>query len=172
MPAKLRTKLKYDAMGDFYKSYLMNYTLGGAFNSRINLNLREDKGYTYGVGSGLASLLHEGYFFISTEVGAESTLSAENEIKHELKKLREELIPVAELDLVKNYLLGQVLKSTDGVFARMNRFKTLNLFNQNEEDFQFMITGIRNAKAINLQEMANEWFREEDMLTVIAGKAE
>src|SRR5262249_25576420 len=46
------TGLKYDAMGEYYRANLMNYALGGAFNSRLNLNLREDKGWTYGASSG------------------------------------------------------------------------------------------------------------------------
>ncbi|OYW15885.1 MAG: hypothetical protein B7Z54_10135, partial [Sphingobacteriales bacterium 12-47-4] len=48
------TNLKYDATGDYYRSFLMNYPLGGAFNSRLNLNLREDKGWTYGARSGFS----------------------------------------------------------------------------------------------------------------------
>ncbi len=155
----------------FPEMQVLNTVLGGYFGSRLMSNLREDKGYTYGVGSGLASLLQEGYFFISTEVSAEATLAAEKEIKSEMKKLQEELIPEGELNLVKNYLLGQILKSTDGVFARMNRFKTLHLFHQNEDDFQSMINGIRSAQPKSLQSLANEWFNAEEMLTVIAGKA-
>jgi len=155
---------------DFSEMQVLNAVLGGYFGSRLMSNLREDKGFTYGIGSGVSSLLHEGYFFISTEVGADTTLQAEEEIKKELKLLREELIPDNELNLVKNYLLGQILKSTDGVFSRMNRFRTLHLFNQSEDDFYSMISGIRNASSSRLQELANEWFQEEDLLTVIAGK--
>jgi zinc protease len=49
------TGLKYDATGEYYKAGLMNYALGGTFNSRLNMNLREDKGWTYGARSGLAA---------------------------------------------------------------------------------------------------------------------
>ena len=98
------------------------------------------------------------------------TVKAEQEIKNELKKIREELIPEDEIELVKNYIIGQILRSTDGVFARMERFKTLHFFGQTENDFQSMINGIRNAKPERLRELANKWLKEEDMLTVIAGK--
>jgi predicted Zn-dependent peptidase len=155
---------------DFPEMQVLTTVLGGYFGSRLMSNLREDKGYTYGVGCGISSMLHDGYFFISTEVGADVTGKAEAEIKAELKNIRDTLIPKEELALVKNYLLGQILKSTDGVFSRMNRFKTLQLFDQNEEDFQRMISGIRNASAERLQDLANIWLKDEDMLTVIAGK--
>ena len=155
---------------DFPSMQVLVTALGGYFGSRLMSNLREDKGFTYGIGSGLASMLHEGYFFISTEVGAEVTSKAVEEIRFELKRLREEKMGEEELDLVKNYILGQILKSTDGVFARMNRFKTLHLFNQSADDFQSMIAQIRDTSAQRLQELANEWLKEEEMLLVVAGK--
>lgn len=155
---------------DFAAMQVLVTVLGGYFGSRLMSNLREDKGFTYGVGAGLASMLHEGYFFISTEVGADTTLSAEEEIHFELNKLRSEKVPQPELDLVKNYLLGQILKSTDGVFARMNRFKTMQLFGQTEEDFSTMVEGIRNVSSEKLLDLAGEWFRKDDMVTVIAGR--
>ena len=155
---------------DFPAMQVLVTILGGYFGSRLMSNLREDKGYTYGVGAGLASMLHEGYFFISTEVGVETTLSAEEEIHFELNKMRSEKVPQAELDLVKNYLLGQILKSTDGVFARMNRFKTMQLFGQTEEDFSTLVEGIRNVTTEKLLDLAGEWFGKDDMVTVIAGR--
>lgn len=161
-----RTHKDYPAM------QVLNTVLGGYFGSRLMSNLREDKGFTYGVGSGLASLLHGGYFFISTEVGADTTKLAEQEILFEMKKLREEKIPTPELDLVKNYLLGQILKSTDGVFARMARFKSLHHFSQGIDDFNNLTHQIRNVQADKLQDLANQWFKEEEMLTVIAGNTD
>lgn len=155
---------------DFPAMQVLVTVLGGYFGSRLMSNLREDKGFTYGVGAGLASMLHEGYFFISTEVGADTTLSAEEEIHFELNKLRNEKVPQAELDLVKNYLLGQILKSTDGVFSRLNRFKTMQLFGQTEEDFRNLIETIRNVTSNKLLDLAVEWFGKDDMLTVIAGR--
>lgn len=154
---------------DFPEMQVLIMALGGYFGSRLMSNLREDKGFTYGVGAGLSSLLHDGYFYISTEVGSEVCRKAEQEIKNELRKIREELIPEDELELVKNYILGQILRSTDGVFASMDRFKTLHFFGQSQDEFQQMIQRIRKTSAPRLLELANEWLREEDMLTVVAG---
>ncbi|MEJ7674603.1 MAG: insulinase family protein [Chitinophagaceae bacterium] len=79
------TGLKYDATGDYYKSYLMNWPLGGAFNSRINLNLREDKGWTYGARSGFSGNVHSGGYEFSSGIRANATDSALTEVMRELK---------------------------------------------------------------------------------------
>jgi zinc protease len=80
------TATPYDATGDFYRSYLANYPLGGGFNSRINLNLREDKGWTYGANSRFASDKYTGTFTIVSGIRANATDSALNEIMRELKE--------------------------------------------------------------------------------------
>ncbi|HVK96352.1 MAG TPA: pitrilysin family protein [Flavisolibacter sp.] len=79
------TGLKYDATGDFYKSYLTNFPLGGSFNSRINLNLREDKGWTYGARTGFSGDLYSGEFSFSSGIKADATDSALVEVMNEIK---------------------------------------------------------------------------------------
>lgn len=77
--------LKYDATGDYFKAYLMNYALGGNFNSRLNLNLREDKGWTYGARSGFSGDEHSGTFQFSAGIKADATDSALVEVMKEIK---------------------------------------------------------------------------------------
>ncbi len=79
------TNLKYDATGDYYKAGLMNYALGGAFNSRINLNLREDKGWTYGARTGFSGDEYSGDFEFSSGIRADATDSALTEVIREIK---------------------------------------------------------------------------------------
>jgi zinc protease len=79
------TGLKYDATGDFYRAVLANYNLGGGFNSRINLNLREDKGWTYGARSSFAGYKHTGTFTFSSGIKAAATDSALVEVMSEIK---------------------------------------------------------------------------------------
>lgn len=80
------TGLKYDATGDYYKAYLMNWPLGGAFNSRINLNLREDKGWTYGARSFFSGDEHSGDYEFSSGIKAGATDSALAEVMREIKE--------------------------------------------------------------------------------------
>ncbi|MBK7964171.1 MAG: insulinase family protein [Bacteroidetes bacterium] len=86
---------------DFLAFSVLNTLLGGYFGSRLMANIREDKGYTYGIGSGLVSNNQEGYFFITTEVGADVREAAVKEIYNEITRLRTEDINNEELTLVK-----------------------------------------------------------------------
>lgn len=112
---------------DYFSFSILNTVLGGYFGSRLMSNIREDKGYTYGIGSGLATNLNDGYFFISTEVGSDVCKAAIKEIYFETERLRNEKIPTEELQLVKNYLFGAFQRSIDGPFALADRQKSLFL---------------------------------------------
>lgn len=100
------TGLKYDATGEYYKAGLMNYPLGGAFNSRINLNLREDKGWTYGARSGFDGDQYTGSFEFSSGIKAEATDSALVEVLKEFKEYVANGITGDELSFMKN-AIGQ-----------------------------------------------------------------
>ncbi|MBC3787053.1 M16 family metallopeptidase [Spirosoma utsteinense] len=101
------TDLPYDATGDYYKTYLANYMLGGAFNSRINMNLREDKGWTYGARSGFSSTKTPGPFTAQAGVKAAATDSSVVEFVKEITNYGKTGITEQELTFVKSSL-GQV----------------------------------------------------------------
>ncbi len=98
------TGLKYDATGEFYKSRLMNHGLGGDFNSRLNLNLREDKGWTYGARSSFSADEYTGDFEFSSGIRADATDSALVEVMKEIRNYRENGITEPELTFMKNSL--------------------------------------------------------------------
>ncbi|TMI80763.1 MAG: insulinase family protein, partial [Bacteroidetes bacterium] len=100
------TDLKYDATGEFYKAGLMNYALGGSFNSRLNLNLREDKGWTYGARSTFDGDEYSGDFEFSSGIKADATDSALVEVVKELKNYSESGITNDELAFMKS-AIGQ-----------------------------------------------------------------
>ncbi len=98
------TGLKYDATGDYYRARLLNYTLGGDFNSRLNINLREDKGWTYGARSSFTSDEHGGTFAFSSGIRADATDSALVEVMREIDLFRTNGISEPELQFMKNSL--------------------------------------------------------------------
>jgi zinc protease len=100
------TGLKYDATGDYYKAYLMNFPMGGSFNSRINLNLREDKGWTYGARSNFRGDEYSGDFSFSSGIKAGATDSALVEVMKEIKNYTINGPSDEELDFMKN-AIGQ-----------------------------------------------------------------
>src|SRR5690606_23245225 len=82
---------------DFPGFQVLNTALGGYFGSRLMANIREDKGYTYGIGSGIASMQYAGFFTISTEVGTAVCAATLQEIKKEIDRLKVERIGAEEL---------------------------------------------------------------------------
>jgi len=155
---------------DFQSLQILNTVYGGYFGSRLMSNIREDKGYTYGIGSGIASLQNSGYFFISTEVGVDVCKNAINEIYLEMDRLRNELIPADELQLVKNYLLGTFLRSVDGPFAMADRFKGILEYDLGYDYFDKYIATIKGISASQLRDLANTYFDKESMIELVVGK--
>jgi zinc protease len=100
------TGLKYDATGDYYKAVLTNFALGGGFNGRVNINLREDKGWTYGARTNFYGDKYTGEFYFSSGIKASATDSALSEVIRELKEYTSEGIKPEELTFTKN-ALGQ-----------------------------------------------------------------
>lgn len=155
---------------DYFKFQVLNTVLGGYFGSRLMANIREDKGYTYGIGSGLASLVNGGYFYISTEVGADVTTNALEEIYKEIRILREQPVPAEELETVRNYVLGQFLRSVDGPFALADKFKGVWEFGLDYNYYERYFNVVKHVTPQELQETANKYLQEKDLLELVVGK--
>ncbi|MCW3082838.1 MAG: putative Zn-dependent peptidase [Bacteroidetes bacterium] len=155
---------------DFHPMQVLNTIYGGYFGSRLMSNIREDKGYTYGIGSGMVSLKNAGYFFISTEVGVDVCKNAINEIYFEMNRLREELVGEEELQLVKNYMLGTFLRNSDGPFALADRFKGLLEYGLGYGYFDQYMATVKNISAAQLRDLANMYFDKNSMIELVAGK--
>jgi zinc protease len=100
------TGLKYDATGEFYRAGLMNFALGGGFNGRVNINLREDKGWTYGARSSFSGDEYSGDFEFSSGIRADATDSALVEVVKELRNYSENGIKDDEVVFMKS-AIGQ-----------------------------------------------------------------
>jgi len=94
--------LKYDALGDFYRAGLMNFNLGGTFDSRINLNLREDKGWTYGIGTGFSGGPELGSFRVSAEINKDASAAAVTEVLGELERYAADGMTEEEFQYLQN----------------------------------------------------------------------
>lgn len=154
---------------DFLGFSVLNTILGDFFGSRLMKNIREDKGYTYGIGSFLSELNKSGYFLIGTEVGASVREEAIQEIKKEIQVLQTELVSTDELDLVKNYLLGQVLKSADGPYAMMDLFLNVETQGMDLDFYNAYIQKIKTIQPEELRDLACKYLNWESMSIVTAG---
>lgn len=154
---------------DFIKVQVLNNIFGGYFGSRLMSNIREDKGYTYGIHSYLQNHIHESAWMISTEAGRDVCEATIEEIFKEMQRLRDEPVDEAELHLVRNYMIGSILGDLDGPFQTISRWKTYILNNLGEDYFNNSIKTIKNITANELQELAVKYLQPETFyqLTVI-----
>jgi len=155
---------------DFAAFQVLNTVLGGYFGSRLMTNIREDKGYTYGIGSGNASFEQAGFFFIASEVGADVCRNTLQEIEKEINILKTELIPNEELKLVKNYLMGSLLGSLENAFSHADKFKNIYFFDLRYNYFDEYIQTIKNISSEELKDLANKYLNYEKFIKVIVGK--
>jgi len=148
---------------------ILNVILGGYFGSRLMSNIREDKGYTYGISSGVVFLKEAGYFQIASEVGSDVCDKALVEIYKEMDRLCTEPIPEAELQLVKNYLRGNVLRSMDGPFALAERFKQVWLHGLDYSYYEKYISTLADITAPQLKDIACKYLQKDSIYELVVG---
>lgn len=154
---------------DYFGFMILNTILGDFFGSRLMKNIREDKGYTYGIGSYLSEIKDTGYFVIGTEVGKEVKDATLIEIRKEIEKLQQELVSEEELNLVRNYILGQTLKSADGPYALMELFLSVENQDLTLDFFNDFIHKIKSIQAEELRELARKYLDWNSFSIVSAG---
>lgn len=154
---------------DYQKTQILNNVLGGFFGSRLMSNIREDKGYTYGIHSYIQNHIGETAWMISTEAGRDVCEATISEVYKEMEILQNELIDEEELSLVKNYMLGTVLGDLDGPFQLIARWKNYVLNNLDEQYFYNSVQLIKSTGAEELNELAKKYLTPADFyeLTVI-----
>ncbi|RYD69266.1 MAG: insulinase family protein, partial [Sphingobacteriales bacterium] len=155
---------------DFPGLQILNCVLGGYFGSRLMNNIREDKGYTYGIGSGIVSLKNAGYLFIATEVGADVCKAALTEIYKEVELLKSELVENEELELVRNYMLGSMLGSLENVFSHADKFKNIYFSGLNYEYYERYIDKVKTVTSVEIKDLANKYLTVETFSEVVVGK--
>jgi predicted Zn-dependent peptidase len=152
---------------DYTPMVVLNCLFGGYFGSRLMSNIREDKGYTYGIYSSMSPDIHGGSFIIHTETGRDVIDKAVKEVYHEMEVLCNEVAPDEELLLVKNYLLGGLLGDLDGPFSILQRWRTLILNGFKEDYFNNNIRIYKTISAKELQALAQKYFDTQDFYEVV-----
>ena len=152
---------------DFLKVQVLNSLFGGFFGSRLMSNIREDKGYTYGIHSYLQNHIHESAWMVSTEAGKDVCEAAITEVYKEMKDLREELVDEEELLLVRNYMMGGLLGELDGPFQIIARWKNIILNGLDEKYFYNSINTIKTISAEELQGLAQKYLNPEDFYELV-----
>jgi zinc protease len=152
---------------DFQKMLVLNNLFGGFFGSRLMANIREDKGYTYGIHSYLTNLIQESDLMISTEAGTDVVEPTIKEVYSEMKRLREEPVSDTELQTTRNFMIGTLLGDLDGPFQVAGRWKSLVLNGLTEDYFYRSVDVIKTVTAKDLQELANKYLNPGDFYELV-----
>lgn len=155
---------------DYFALSLTTTLLGGYFGSRLMSNIREDKGYTYGISAGIYTHLNDNSLIISSEVGSGVAQKAIDEVRFELKKLRTQKVNEEELKLVVNYMSGSFLRRLNGAFALGEIVRLLNEYNLPEDYYQNYLNHIHGINSEDVLNIANQYLHEDSMIELIVGK--
>lgn len=139
---------------DFPKVQVLNNVFGGFFGSRLMANIREDKGYTYGIYSYLVNNMQESALMITTEAGKEVCAATIEEVYKEMNDMREELVDEEELQMARNFAIGTVLGDLDGPFQVAGRWKNIILNGLDGDYFDRSIQIVKTITPEELQELA------------------
>ncbi len=154
---------------DYFHFTVTNEIFGGYFGSRLMKNIREDKGYTYGIYSSLVMFAQEGYWMISTDVKGEFVEHTLDEIRKEAYRLQNELIPHEELETVRNYALGSFAASLNTAFDLADIFKSIYFSKLDYSFYDTYIQAIRDIQAEDIRNIAQKYLKPEEIAGLVVG---
>lgn len=176
-PTAVQSALRIGAVGiarnnpDYIKVFVMNTLLGGYFSSRINMNLREAHGYTYGGRSAFDARLLPGLFEVSTDVRNEVTSETIEEVLKELNRIRDTTPSREEMDMVKNYLVGLFPIQLETPQQVAGRIVTIQLYHLPKNYYNKYRENIQKVTARHIRAVANRYVRPENLSIVLSGNS-
>ena len=155
---------------DFLKARVMVTLFGGYFGSRLMSNIREDKGYTYGIGAGIVNCPGSGVLAITTEADNQYIDSIITEVYREMDKMCNDLAPQEELEMVRNYMLGDFCRSYEGPFSLSEAWIYTKTADLDDDFFVRQVDSIRSITAEEIRTLAQRYLCKENLIEVVAGK--
>jgi len=161
--------MPYDATGEYYKSGLMNYVLGGAFNSRINLNLREDKGYTYGARSFFSGDEKAGWYRASAGVRADATAASIVEFVKEISEYQADGITSDELTFTKSAIGQRDARAYETPGQKLGFLSRMATYDLNPSFIDTQNDILANMTKAEIDALADKHLKLEEMIMVVVG---
>lgn len=177
-PGAAQTELRVGHMGvsrthpDYIPLIVLNTLLGGKFTSRINLNLRERHGYTYGATSRFVARMGPGPFLVNAAVATESAGASAREVLHELRVIREDLVETEELAETQSYMQGVFPYTVQTIGDLAKRLETLTLFDFPDDYYMRYLDRIATVTREEIREMARRHIDPTRAVVVAVGPAE
>jgi zinc protease len=157
---------------DFTTLVFLNTLLGGKFTSRINLNLRERHGYTYGAATRFAGRLGPGPFVVSAAVATESTGAAASEVLSELRRIRDEPVTREEMEETRSYMLGVFPYTVQSIGDLSRRLADLAVYGLPDDHYDSYLRAIASLSRADVQEAARRHIDPDRLAVVAVGPAE
>lgn len=164
-----KRSLNYDATGEYYRAGLMNYNLGGAFNSRINLNLREDKGYTYGARSFFDGNKIRGQYRAQAGVRADATAASIIEFRKEIANFRNDGITDEEMAFMKSAIGQRDARAYETPSQKLRFLSEIATYDLDSSFVEKRNTVLADIKASEINQLANDHIDLDEMITVVVG---
>lgn len=155
---------------DYYPATVMNYKLGGSFNSILNIILREEKGYTYGARSGFNGDLYSGYFSASSAVQSNATLESVQIFKNEISQYREG-ISAQDLQFTKDAIIKSTTRRFETLRSLLGMLDRIATYNLSKDYVKRREEIVRRMTIKRHQELAQKYIRPEKMIYVVVGDA-
>ncbi len=155
---------------DYLKTRVLVTLFGGYFGSRLMSNIREDKGYTYGISAALFCYPDVGVFMIGTEAGNEFIDPVIKEVYKEMDILRNEKVSEEELGMVKNYMLGEFCRAYESTLSLVDSWIFIENSGLDDGFFEHSLDAIREVTSDEILSLAQKHFCKENLIAVVAGK--
>lgn len=155
---------------DFLKSRVLVTLLGGYFGSRLMSNIREDKGYTYGIGAGIVSYPHRSLLSISTEAANAFIPSIINEVYFEMDRLCNYLVSQEELNMVKSYMIGDMCRAYEGPFSISDAWIYTYVSSLSNDFYEKSLEAIKSVTKEEILDLAQKLFSKQNLIEIVAGE--
>lgn len=154
---------------DYHGLNVANMVLGGYFGSRLMRNIREEKGYTYGIHSVAGAFHGIGFITIMTEVANKYREETVNEIKKEITELRKSAVSKEELQIVRNHLMGEIARMFDGPFNEAEAVRGIIDYDADRDYYSNFVKTVETITPDKIKELFNTYFNIEEAIEIIAG---
>jgi zinc protease len=154
---------------DYPGLLILDTILGGYFGSRLMKNIREEKGYTYGISSNVVSLKQSGYKVIATEVGRNHTSKTLDEIYKEIRILQTIPVEIKEMDVVRSYMAGEMVRMFDGPFALAESFRAVWEYDLDNIYYYNLAEKIKTIEPDEIIDLAKTYYDIDDLYEIVAG---
>ena len=155
---------------DYPKLRVLMTLFGGYFGSRLMSNIREDKGYTYGISAGVVFYPDSGLLIVSTETDNEYVELLIQEVYHEIDRLHQEPVSAEELRMVRNYMLGEMCRSYESPFSLSDAWIFIATSGLKDDYFARSLQAVNEITPAEIQDLAQRYLCKETLKEVIAGK--